>query len=130
MPVDKDDPRTWVKYKESDCRTCRGTCCTMPAEVKLEDFVRLGYVSEDECASKKLITRLKKEGVIQSYRSSTELFMLEQKSNGDCIFLDSKTRRCTVYAKRPLMCRNFPTLAGNRLGFCPKVPLTTNKTLS
>ena len=28
--------------------------------------------------------------------------------NGDCVFLDSETRKCTVYASRPLQCRTWP----------------------
>ncbi|MEK6554927.1 MAG: YkgJ family cysteine cluster protein, partial [Bdellovibrionota bacterium] len=68
---------------------------------------------------KKLAQRLKKEGLIQSYRESTQLFMLTQRPNGDCLFLGEKNRLCSVYDKRPNTCRSFPTQAGNRLGFCP-----------
>ena len=28
--------------------------------------------------------------------------------NYDCVFLDSKTRKCTVYAARPRQCRTWP----------------------
>ena len=28
--------------------------------------------------------------------------------DGDCIMLDPKTRRCTVYASRPIQCRTWP----------------------
>lgn len=58
-------------------------------------------------------------GVISSYREGTDLFMLTQKANGDCYFLDLKTRFCTVYDKRPSTCRNFPAIQGTRQGFCP-----------
>jgi Fe-S-cluster containining protein len=98
----------------------------MPAEIKIEDLLRLGEITEDDLnlSRKKLASRLKKEGIIQSYRDSTGLFLLTQKANGDCLYLDSKTRRCTVYEKRPQMCRNFPTKAGNRLGHCPMLDLS------
>lgn len=124
MPVDKDKPHTWVRYKKSLCRDCYGTCCTMPVEVFFDDLVRLGVATDDDqfITRGKLVNRLKKEGLIQSYRESTGKFMLSQKPNGDCWFLDSQSRLCTVYARRPKVCREFPTTMGNRPGFCPVLP--------
>lgn len=92
----------------------------MPVEIRLSDLIRLGVVSEDEAASsvKKVAKRLIREGIIVSYRQGTELFMLTQKANRDCLYLDSKTRLCTVYEKRPDTCRQFPSI-GPRPGFCP-----------
>lgn len=92
----------------------------MPVEIKLSDLIRLGVATEDEAQTsiKKLAKRLMKEGIIVSYRSGTEFFMLSQKANRDCLYLDSKTRLCTVYEKRPDTCRQFPSI-GPRPGFCP-----------
>jgi hypothetical protein len=93
----------------------------MPVEINAFDLIRLGLATQDEVdqSIKKLSKRLKKEGVITSYRESTDLFMLSQKSNDDCYFLDSKTRLCTVYEKRPGTCRDFPTKVGTRVTYCP-----------
>src|SRR5262245_11060880 len=33
---------------------------------------------------------------------------LKEFPNGDCVFLDEKTRRCTVYAARPAQCKTWP----------------------
>ena len=95
----------------------------MPVEIRAADLLRLGLVSEDELAGsvKKVAKRLIKEGVVQSYRSGTEFFMLTQRSNSDCYFLNEKTRLCSVYDKRPDTCRGFPALIGPRVGFCPYV---------
>lgn len=92
----------------------------MPVEVKLGDLIRLDLVTEDEALGsiKKVVKRLMREGVIVSYRQGTEFFMLSQKANRDCLFLDSQTRLCTVYEKRPDTCRNFPAI-GPRANFCP-----------
>lgn len=92
----------------------------MPVEVRLLDLIRLGVTTEDEAKNslKKLVKRLSKEGIISGYRHGTELFMLTQKNGRDCFFLDSKTRRCTVYEKRPDVCRQFPDI-GPRPSFCP-----------
>ena len=33
---------------------------------------------------------------------------LHELDNGDCVFFDGKTRKCTVYAARPRQCRTWP----------------------
>ena len=33
--------------------------------------------------------------------------------NGDCVFLDSKTRKCQVYHERPRQCRTWPFWESN-----------------
>lgn len=120
MRPDKDRPSTWRAYRDGMCNGCNAACCTMPVEVKLSDLVRLELVSEDEAQSdspKKIAKRLMKEGLVRSYRQGTEFFMLEQKNNGDCIFL-GENRLCKVYLKRPETCRLFPSI-GPRPGYCP-----------
>lgn len=92
----------------------------MPVEVKLDDLVRLGVASRDEAQGslKKLARRLTQTGILASYRAGTDLFMLSQKANSDCYFLDSQTRLCTVYERRPEVCRSFPKV-GPRPEYCP-----------
>lgn len=121
MQTNKDRPSTWIKFKESLCRKCIGNCCTMPVEVKIEDLLRLGRVSQDDlhASRRKLVNRLKREGVIQSYREVSQLFMLVQRVNDDCLFLNEQTRLCTVYENRPDVCRQFPLTMGIRPGYCP-----------
>lgn len=121
MNCDKDNPKTWVSYKQGLCASCMGTCCTMPAEVSLADMVRLGLIQADEFESspKTIVQTLIKQKIIKSYRQKTGLFMLAQKSNNDCTFLDSQTRLCTVYENRPDVCRKFPTEMGRKLFYCP-----------
>ena len=120
MIIDKDRPSTWKKYQPGLCEGCFAGCCTMPVEVKVSDLIRLELVDVDEVENtslKKTAKRLMKEGWIKSYRQETGLFMLSQKSNDDCLFLDDK-RLCKVYEKRPDTCRQFPNV-GPRPGFCP-----------
>lgn len=120
MKVDKDRPSTWMKYRNGLCQSCYGSCCTMPVEVNAQDLIRLQLTDQDEVdqAKKKLAKRLMKQKIITSYREGTDLFMLASKPSGDCYFLDFKTRLCTVYDKRPDVCRSFPSV-GPRVGFCP-----------
>jgi uncharacterized protein len=119
--TNKDRPSTWVTYRNELCASCKGSCCTMPVEVKASDLLRLNLISEDEINSsiKKTAKKLKKQGIINSYREGTDVFMISQKSNDDCYFLDSKTRLCTVYENRPDTCRDFPLKVGPRVKYCP-----------
>ena len=116
--VNVDSPYTWIRYKDYLCENCVANCCIMPLEIGFDDLVLLELATEDDrCSIKKLTKRLTKEKIIKSYRSSTGFFMLEQKANRDCIFLDTN-RLCKVYDKRPEVCRKFPNI-GPRPGHCP-----------
>ena len=117
-----DRPSTWKKYTSDElCHTCVANCCTMPVEVSLTDMVRLNLVSEDDVQNmtlRKISKQLMKQKWISSYRDGTGFFMLTQKANRDCVFLDLKSRMCTVYEIRPDVCRQFPKI-GPRPTFCP-----------
>jgi uncharacterized protein len=119
MAIDKDRPSTWRKYRAGLCENCMAGCCTMPVEVHISDLVRLGVVSQDEADAsiKKVAKQLIREGIVSTYRQGTGLFMLTQRDGGDCYFLD-KNRLCTVYERRPEVCRKFPDI-GPRPGWCP-----------
>jgi hypothetical protein len=39
-----------------------------------------------------------------------EVRILRKKDDGNCIFLDQKTTKCTIYNTRPLECRLYPLL--------------------
>lgn len=95
----------------------------MPLEVSIPDLIRLGLTNENETASDLagLAKRLKKQKLIQSFHPRKMVFVIAQKKNKDCVFLDSKSRRCTVYENRPQICREFPRI-GPRPGFCPYIP--------
>ena len=124
MKIDKDNINSWKPYSPQLCKTCIATCCTMPVEVKAQDLVRLGFVHSDDLENKKnssIAKDLKKQGLVKSYRESTELFMLESRPNGDCVLLDPVTRLCSNYENRPQTCRQFPTEIGRRPKFCPYI---------
>lgn len=93
----------------------------MPVEVTLKDLLRLGIISEDDLqeSPKKITRKLMRRGYVQSFHTRDQLFILEQVSGRDCIFLDPRSRTCTVYEKRPDVCRNFPKV-GPRSGYCPR----------
>ena len=116
---DPQRPSTWRKYRKGLCEGCWGGCCTLPVEVSAVDLMRLGLATEDECSIslKALAKRLMKEKVIQTFNPRNQVFVLAQVGGRDCIYLD-KNRLCTVYDKRPAVCRKFPEI-GPRPGYCP-----------
>lgn len=127
MRTDKDRPSTWVAYRNGLCAGCNANCCTMPVEVQLSDLQGLGLVTEDEAqgSRNKMLKRLKREGIVSTYREGTGLFQLQSRPNGDCQFLHPTTRLCQVYDRRPGVCREFPKI-GPRPGFCPVGPRKTS----
>ena len=131
--VDPQRPSSWKQYKNGMCEGCWAGCCTLPLEVSAFDLIRLELITEDEAAQslKKAAKKLMKQGYVQSYHANSGIFIIEQRAGRDCIFLDDKTRRCTVYEKRPEVCRTFPKI-GPRPGFCPQIlvsPITSPVTV-
>jgi Fe-S-cluster containining protein len=120
--ADAQRPSTWRKYRSGLCHDCWAGCCTLPVETSASDLMRLGLVTEDEAASslKKIAKRLLSNGTIQAFNAKSQIFVLEQRNGRDCIFL-GKDRLCTVYEKRPEVCRQFPKI-GPRPGWCPAAP--------
>jgi Fe-S-cluster containining protein len=119
--VNVDNCDTWTRYRNGLCNSCAANCCTMPVEVKLPDLVRLELVDPFEAENeepKQIAKRLQKIGVIEHFNFKNSIFTLSRRANGDCQHLDAKTRRCTVYEKRPNTCRLHPQV-GPKPGYCP-----------
>ncbi len=122
LPVGKtdiDDTGTWVKYKKAFCEFCHGSCCTMPVEVTAEDLVRMRLIDEFDLQDKlkHIARKLIKKRLIEHFHSKSAIFTIARMANGDCIFLDNHSRRCTIYELRPDTCRNHPRV-GPRPGYC------------
>ena len=121
--ADLDRTDTWIKYERTMCSSCVSSCCTMPVEVRFNDLLRLGLVQEFERDEprKNIAKRLQKEGIVERFHQKSEIFTLVRMGNNDCLYLDRKTRLCTVYDLRPETCRNHPNI-GPRPGFCAYKP--------
>ena len=126
-PVNVDDLDTWIKYRKGLCDDCNATCCTLPVEVRLSDLVRLELISEFEAeheSEKSIAKQLSKQGVVQHFHFNTGVYTLSQMANGDCLYLDPKKRRCTVYNKRPQTCREHPQV-GPKPNHCAYIANST-----
>jgi Fe-S-cluster containining protein len=97
-----------------DCSRCPGYCCSYPRiEVKDADLRRLArhFELEPEVAEKRFTRRYEADGVserILKHRKDTVYGSI-------CRFFDTTERRCTVYAARPVVCRQYPN--GTRCGY-------------
>jgi Fe-S-cluster containining protein len=118
--IDAQRPSSWIKYKAGLCHGCVAGCCTLPVEVSAADLIRLELISEEEAAVslKQVAKKLMKSKLIQAFNSKSGIFVLDQRYGEDCVFLGRKDRLCTVYDKRPEVCRQFPKI-GPRPGYCP-----------
>jgi hypothetical protein len=118
--IDAQRPSSWVKYKTGLCDGCVAGCCTLPVEVSAADLIRLELISEEEAAIslKQVAKKLTKQKLIQAFNPKSGIFVLDQRYGEDCVFLGRKDRLCTVYEKRPEVCRQFPKI-GPRPGYCP-----------
>ncbi|TYO98990.1 hypothetical protein EDC39_104114 [Geothermobacter ehrlichii] len=119
VAADVQRPSTWVRYRARLCRSCQGTCCRLPVEVSVGDLVRMGVVDafEAEEPPHRLARRLARQGIIEHYSPGRQLFTLARLANEDCIYLDQRSRRCTIYERRPETCRQHPHI-GPRPGYC------------
>lgn len=82
------------------CTQC-GNCCTGGPGVV--------WVTEEEIRT---IAEFRGQSIGEMRINHTRLIgdrvTLREFANGDCMFLDQGTRRCTVYPVRPAQCRTWP----------------------
>jgi len=112
-----------VPYREGMCEDCVANCCTLPVEARLGDLLRMGVVDAFEAGEpeKQIARRLMKEGVVEHFNHKHGKFTLTRLANGDCLYLDPSSRRCTIYDRRPDVCRHHPAI-GPRPGYCAYHP--------
>lgn len=67
------------------CDTCQACCCRLKVVLQPEDAVPDAYIDADEHG----------------------MPVMARLDDGWCIALDRDTMRCTIYADRPLVCREF-----------------------
>lgn len=87
------------------CTQC-GNCCTGPPGyvwVNAEEIEAIAQYRGEE----------PKQLVSQSVRAVGMRHSLRERPNGDCVFLDADTRRCTIYPVRPRQCRTWPFWQSN-----------------
>ncbi len=94
-------PEPWykdgLKFKCTGC----GDCCTGAP----------GYVWVNQVEIDALAERLGMESAKFEKKYVRQIGVrrsLVEYKNGDCVFFDTKTRKCQVYEQRPRQCRTWP----------------------
>ena len=83
------------------CTQCGDCCSGSPGFVWVND--------EEIAALANLVTGGNVEAFEDQYVRRVGIRKsLKEFPSGDCVFLDEKTRRCTVYSARPRQCRTWP----------------------
>lgn len=82
------------------CTQCGNCCSGGPGVV---------WVTEDEVRA---IAEFRQQSIGAMRIHHTRLVggreTLREYANGDCVFLDGNTRRCSIYPVRPAQCRTWP----------------------
>ena len=94
------DKPWYAEGLQFQCTGC-GDCCTgAPGYV---------WVNNEEVAALANVTGESVEEFERLYvRKVGVRKSLREFPNGDCVFFDGQSRRCTVYAARPRQCRSWP----------------------
>ena len=97
-------PVTGYKALKYDCDKCVAYCCSIYDRVQVtpRDIRRLAahFRVLPEVASQRFTKLFGKERILR--RKADLLF------GQACMFLNQKTRKCTIYDVRPAVCREFP----------------------
>ncbi len=102
-PEDQPWYKDGLRFKCTGC----GDCCTgAPGYV---------WVNSDEIAALAAEVGMNVEAFEKKYvrRIGVRKSLNEKPNNYDCVFFDSKTRKCKVYAARPRQCRTWPFWVSN-----------------
>lgn len=98
-PSDKKEP--WYKDGLSfECTQC-GDCCSGEPGYVWIDATEIKAMADEmemdvDAFERKFVREVGKDKSLIEY------------PDGDCIMLDPRTRKCTVYQSRPIQCRTWP----------------------
>jgi uncharacterized protein len=87
------------------CSKCPAYCCSYPEiEVTTRDIERLAkHFGLPYAAAEERFTKYDAKEKVRELRHRRDKIF-----ETVCMFLDQKTRRCTVYNARPGVCRDYP----------------------
>lgn len=88
-----------------ECTQCGACCSGEPGHV---------WVNEDEMEAIAEYLNLEQDDFRDQYvRKIGARYSLVEFPNGDCVFLDSESRGCTIYPARPIQCKTWPFWTSN-----------------
>lgn len=95
-------------YREGlrfECTGCGACCSGAPGHV---------WVEEDEIEQMAAQLEMPVDQFERKFiRRVGTRYSLVEYPDGDCIFLDAESRKCTIYSARPVQCRTWPFWTSN-----------------
>ncbi|MEA2564586.1 MAG: uncharacterized protein QOH06_6090 [Acidobacteriota bacterium] len=91
-----------------NCNRCPAYCCSYPRiPIQISDVERLAqhFGITTQAAARKFTKKSDEPGEIVLKHQPDKIY------GTICRFLDTETRRCTVYESRPEICRTYPGTA-------------------
>ena len=110
--------------KTFDCMECPAICCTVYSDVGIDDADVLRLARHLGVSVPAFTARYAR----RLPGGKTDLRQKPDEISGTgscCIFLDTETRRCTVYEARPEACRDWPKREHGPEGRCAYFDLLT-----
>lgn len=94
------NPKWYAEGLKFKCTGCGDCCSGAPGYV----WLNKAEIAEMAAVKKMEVVDFEEQFV----RSVGIRKSLVEYDNGDCVFLDSESRKCTVYDARPRQCRTWP----------------------
>lgn len=100
QPVPGTNPPWFSPGLHFTCTQC-GNCCTGEPGSVWVDAKEVEAIADFLDVPRGEVQHLKTKVI-------GDRLSLKEHANGDCIYLDAKTRRCSIYPVRPKQCRTWP----------------------
>ena len=112
IPIHEESPGIGHKGAKYDCHKCPAYCCSYPLiEINKRDIARLAR--HFGLSYKQAETRFTKYD--RGEKSRALRHQKDRHFKSICMFLNTRTRQCTIYDARPGVCRAYPD--GARCGY-------------
>jgi len=99
----------------NNCLECISSCCKLEVDITYKEYLYLTEMGYQDKIINRLNDFLKDNPSYNSNEKINFIFnlykdnygILKKKDDGYCVFLDRKTRLCSIYEHRPLVCKEF-----------------------
>jgi len=105
IPIHAESPGIGHKGAKYDCHKCPAYCCSYPLiEVNKRDIARLAkHFGLSYAQAETRFTKYDKGEKARALRHQKDRHFTSV-----CMFLNTRTRQCTIYDARPGVCREYP----------------------
>lgn len=88
------------------CASCKKMCCK--ADISFSPVLSDAEISNIEAFQTKNNSPLRNKDDFCFFDAESKTYRLKKLADNSCVFWNSQTRGCSIYAARPLDCKIFP----------------------